>query len=128
MISPVMLALRFGCLGLLAWFGIGIACADGSIVRDLPPGLNVPEAAQPGPQFDVERATEAWLALLSPEQRTQSDAYFEGGYWLALWSLLYGLGVMALLLGSGASRRLRDLAERVSRRPRLSVALYAAAF
>jgi STE24 endopeptidase len=127
-ISRVKLLSRIACLGLLAWFGVSVACAEVSIARDLPPGLHVPAAAQPGPQFDVERATEAWLALLSPEQRAQSDAYFEGGYWLALWSLLYGLGVMALLLWSGASRRLRDLAERVSRRPRLSVALCAAGF
>jgi STE24 endopeptidase len=124
----VELLSRLGCLGLLAWFGVGIACADVSIGRDLPPGLHVPAAAQPGPQFDVERATEAWLALLSTEQRAQSDAYFEGGYWLKLWSLLYGLGVMAILLWSGVSRRLRDLAERVSRRPWLSVAIYGAAF
>ena len=117
-----------GCLGLLAWFGVGIACADVSIRRDLPPGLHVPAAAQPGPQFDVARATEAWLALLSTEQRAQSDAYFEGGYWLELWSLLYGLGVMAILLWSGVSRRLRDLAERASRQPWLSVAIYGAAF
>ncbi len=123
-----MLALRIGCLGLLAWCAIGIACAESSIVGDLPPGLHVPLAAQPGAQFDVERATEAWLALLSPEQRARSDAYFEGGYWLQLWSLLYGLGVMAILLGSGLSRRLRDLAEHVSGNPWFCSALYAAAF
>ncbi len=32
----------------------------------------------PGPGFDTDRATEAWLAILSPEQRAMSDAYFEG--------------------------------------------------
>jgi STE24 endopeptidase len=127
-ISRVTLLPRLVCLGFLACFGVGLACADTAIVRDLPPGLHVPAAAQPGPQFDVERATEAWLALLSPEQRALSDAYFEGGYWLQLASLLYGLGVMAILLWSGVSRRLRDLAERVSRQPWLSVALYGAAF
>jgi STE24 endopeptidase len=119
---------RVLCFWLLLWFGVSLAGAEGTLGRDLPPGLHIPAAAQPGPQFDVERATEAWLELLSPEQRAQSDAYFEGGYWLALWSVLYGLGVMALLLWSGASRRLRDWAERVSRRPWLSVAVYAAVF
>jgi len=118
---------RVVCSLLLVWASFEAAVAD-TIVRDLPPGLHVPAGAQPGPGFDVERATEAWLGLLSPEQRALSDAYFEGGYWLKLWSLLYGLGVMALLLWTGWSRRMRDLAERVGGKPGLSVAIYVALF
>jgi STE24 endopeptidase len=116
-------------LGLLLLFcaSFDAAVAD-TIVRDLPPGLHVPPGAQSGPGFDIERATEAWLGLLSPEQRALSDAYFEGGYWLKLWSLLYGLGVMALLLWTGLSRRMRDFAERVSRGPWLAVAIYGGLF
>ncbi len=103
--------------------------ADGAtLTRDLPPGLHVPDAARPGPGFDVERATEAYLDLLSPEQRAKSDAYFEGGYWLQLWQLLYGLGTSVLLLATGWSRRMRDRARRISARPWLSTALYAAMF
>ena len=56
--------------------------ATAPTARDLPPGLQIPDAARPGPNFDVDRATDAYLNLLSPEQRAQSDAYFEGGYWL----------------------------------------------
>lgn len=85
--------------------------------RELPPGLIVPEAAKPGPDFNVDRATEAYLNVLTPQQRAKSDAYFEGGYWLELWSLLYGLGVAAVLLLTGLSRRMRELAQRVSSRP-----------
>jgi hypothetical protein len=48
---------------------IGSALGEPSIARDLPPGLQVPDGALPAPGFDVDRATEAWLALLSPEQR-----------------------------------------------------------
>ena len=112
---------------------IALACAsnasaDSTIVRELPPGLHVPEAAKPGPGFDVERATQAWLDLLSPEQRALSDAYFEGGYWLGLWKLLYGVGVLALLLLAGWSVRMRSLAERMSRGRGLSVMIYAALF
>ena len=118
---------RVVCSLLLVWASFEAAVGD-TIVRDLPPGLHVPAGAQPGPGFDVERATEAWLGLLSPEQRALSDAYFEGGYWLKLWSLLYGLGVMALLLWTGWSRRMRDLAERVGGKPGLSVAIYVALF
>ena len=94
--------------------------------RDLPPGLQIPAAARPGPDFDVERATAAYLDLLSPEQRASSDAYFEGGYWLRLWGFLYGLGVAAVFLLTGLSRRLRDFARRRSTRPWLQTAIYAA--
>jgi STE24 endopeptidase len=104
------------------------AAADAAIVRDLPPGLHVPEQAIAGPTFDVDRATAAWLDTLSPEQRSLSDAYFEGGYWLQLWDLLYGLGVVAALLFSGFSRRMRELAERISKRPLINVAIYGAFF
>lgn len=120
---------RFCYAAFIAWFGVSVSItAAAPIVRELPPGLHVPADAQPGPQFDVDRATAAWLGQLSPEQRSQSDAYFEGGYWLQLCSLLYGLGAMAILLWTGLSGRMRDLADRVGRRPWLSAGLYGAAF
>jgi STE24 endopeptidase len=73
---------------------------------------------------DPVAATEAYLARLSPEQREKSDSYFEGGYWLILWDFLYGLGVAALLLGTGLSARMRSIAEQsVPFRP-LQVFLY----
>ena len=111
-------ALAFACIC------IGSAFGEGSIVRDLPPGLQVPDAAKPQPGFDVERATEAWLALLSPEQRQLSDAYFEGGYWLILWDFLYGAAISLALLALGWSARLRDLAERMTRFRALQAVLY----
>jgi len=120
--------LQLVCALLCAWLAIDTAQGEGAIMRDLPPGLHVPEQAQPGPAFDVERATNAWLGLLSPEQRTLSDAYFEGGYWLTLWRLVYWLGVMAILLYTGFSHRLRDIAARTTRRRWASVAFYSAAF
>lgn len=94
--------------------------------RDLPPGLQIPEAARAGSDFDTDKATEAYLNLLSPEQRQQSDTYFEGGYWLQLWGWLYGLGVSAVLLVSGLSRWMRELARRVSKKPWLHTAVYVA--
>ena len=101
------------------------AAAETPVARDLPPGLQIPDAARPGPGFDVDKATEAYLDLLSPEQRQLSDAYFEGGYWLRLWQLLYGFAVAAVLLWSGLSRRMRDAARRVSRRSWLQTIVYA---
>src|SRR2546430_354601 len=119
--------LRVLCSLLLICASFDTAVAE-TIARDLPPGLHVPAGAQPGPGFDIERATEAWLGVLSPEQRALSDAYFEGGYWLKLWSLLYGLGVMAILLWTGLSPRMRDFGERVTRAPWLAVAIYGGLF
>ncbi len=93
---------------------------------ELPPGLQIPDAARPGPNFNVDAATESYLNLLSPEQRAQSDAYFEGGYWLQLWGLLYGLVVAWILLRSGLSRKMRDVGRRVSKRPWLVTMIYVA--
>ena len=111
---------------LLLLFGsfAAAAFAAAPIVRDLPPGLQVPAAAQPGPGFDVDRATDAYLDLLSPEQRALSDRYFEGGYWLQLWDLLYMIAICALLQVTGVSRRVSDWTTRISRRLWLSTALY----
>lgn len=83
--------------------------------RELPPGLQVPAAAQPVPGFDADAATAAYLDLLTPEQREKSDRYFEGGYWIELWGLFLTLAVSYFLLRSGWSRRLADWAGRRSR-------------
>ncbi len=85
----------------------------------------IPAAAVAGPGFDPKAATEAYLATLSAEKRARSDAYFEGGYWITLWSFLYGLGVAWLLLGTRLSARMRDLAERTTRVRFLQTWLYA---
>ena len=90
--------------------------------------LVVPVAmvAQPAPSdsFDVEAATNAYLAQLTPEEKERSDSYFEGGYWLQLWGILYTLGVAWLLLGTGLSARMRDLAERLTKRSPLQTVFY----
>ena len=80
------------------------------------------------PQFDVNAATQAYLALLQGPARAQSDAYFEGGYWLPLWSALISLVIYWLLLRFGLSARIRTWAERVTRRRWLQPALYAIPF
>jgi len=74
--------------------------------------------------FDANAATEAYMAKLSPDARARSDAYFEGGYWLLLWGFLYGLGVAWLLLGTRLSARMRDAAERISKRTWLQTGIY----
>ncbi|MEO5596217.1 MAG: M48 family metallopeptidase [Lysobacteraceae bacterium] len=93
--------------------------------RDFPPGLQIPDAARPGQGFDADKATQAYLDLLSPQRRAQSDAYFEGGYWLQLWGFLFGVAVSVFLLISGISVRMRDFSQRTFTKPWLATALYA---
>jgi STE24 endopeptidase len=94
--------------------------------KELPPGLIVPEAAKPSPTFNAERATEAYLAVLSDEQRANSDAYYEGGYWLQLWELVSLFVAVMILLATGLSRRMRELAQRVAKKPFFMTLLYGA--
>jgi STE24 endopeptidase len=77
------------------------------------------------PSFDVEKATRAYLDRIPPDKKAQSDAYFEGGYWLQLWGFIYGLGVAALLLQGRLSARMRDLAQRCTRFKPLQTGFYA---
>jgi STE24 endopeptidase len=107
---------------------IGGARAEQPIVRDLPPGLQIPSAAQPGPGFDVDNATEAYLALLSPEQHKRSDEYFEGGYWLKLWEVLWTVSACMLLLLTGISNRVSQWSQRLSRRSWISTPIFIALF
>ncbi len=81
-----------------------------------------------GAPFDVEAATEAYLSTLTPEEREASDRYFEGGYWLQLWSVLLTVGVAWLLLRSRLSARIRDLVERLTRFKSLQTAFYVAVY
>jgi len=92
------------------------------------PVLKIPPAAQAGPGFNPETATRAYLALQTPAQKARSDAYFEGGYWLLLWDFLYGAAISILVLATGLSRRMREIAERIIRRKWLSTWLYWAQF
>jgi STE24 endopeptidase len=100
-----------------------LSVAPAAAADDEPATTVVPAAAQAYP-LDPQKATDAYLALYSGEKRAKSDAYFEGGYWLILWNLLYGLGVAGLLLWSGLSARMRSLAERIVPIRALQPALY----
>ena len=77
---------------------------------------------------DPEAATQAYIARLSPQAKARSDAYFEGGYWLQLWGLLYGIGVAWLLLATRVSAGMRDFAERMTRFKPLHIMLYTVAY
>ncbi len=96
------------------------AAAPALIRLPVPP----PAARGIGGRIDPEAATRAYLDLLPAEQRAKSNAYFEGGYWLLLVDFLWNAAVAILLLRTGFSARMRDRAERWSRRPALQVSLY----
>jgi STE24 endopeptidase len=100
-----------------------LACAAFAASAQAPEPI-VPAAAQTVP-LDPVAATRAWIDTLPAAQRAKTDAYFEGGYWIALWGALIGVASAWLLLASGVSRQLRDAAERMTTRRPLQVMLYA---
>jgi len=80
------------------------------------------------PSLDVERATRAYLAQVSGQQRENSDAYAHGGHWLSLLNLLWSLAIAGLLMGFGLSARLRDWAEEKTHSRTYQVMIYAAVY
>ena len=58
----------------------------------------------------------------------KSDAYFEGGYWLILWSALVGVLVYWVMLASGRSAWMHGQAAAKTRRTTLATMLYALGF
>ena len=87
-----------------------------------------PAATKAAAKLDPVAATEAFMNRLQGEARAKSDGYFEGGYWLLLWNLLYGLVVAWLLLSSRLSVRIRDFAERRTHRKMPQTLIYALAY
>src|SRR6266403_712820 len=94
----------------------------------MPSAIRVPVAAQPSDHFDVEAATDAYLAEIPVNARAKSAAYFPGGYWLILWDFLYGVALYILLLHFGWSAGMRNLTERITRFKPLQSLTYWAEF
>jgi STE24 endopeptidase len=102
--------------------GAAAASAPPVALPPLPPPP--PEASGTSGAIDVEAATRAYLDLLPAQRRAQSNAYFEGGYWLHLWDFLWTAAIYLLLLQTGASARMREWAERLTRFAALQTAIY----
>ena len=81
-----------------------------------------------GQGFDVETATRAYLDTLQGAARAQSDAYFEGGYWLILLGALVSALVYWLMLHTGWSAAWSERSRRITHRGWLQPALYAVPF
>ena len=113
----------------LAFLLITVCCgvaqpAPSSNPNEMPSITDIPAAAQPSGHFDVDAATEAYLAKISASATARSDAYFEGGYWLILWDFLYGAVISLLLLNLRWSAAMRNFAERITRLRALQDLLY----
>ena len=78
--------------------------------------------------FNADKATQAYLNTVSGKARAQSDAYFEGGYWLLLVDTLYTLVVAGLLLWLKISAKMRDIAQGITRSRFWQVPIYVAQF
>ncbi len=63
--------------------------------------------------MDVNAATRAYLDTLQGPAREQSDAYFEGTYWLLLWGTLVTVAIDWIILRSKMSVGFRALGERL---------------
>ena len=90
----------------------------------MPSVITVPEEAKASNHFDVDAATNAYLAQIPAAARARSDAYFEGGYWLILWDFLMAVVTYWILLRFGWSAGMRNIAERITRFRPLQTFLY----
>jgi STE24 endopeptidase len=90
-------------------------------------GIAVSACCQPVDKstFNVEKETRAYLDRTPRDKKAQSDAYFEGGYWLQLWGFVCSAAIAALLVQGRLSARMRDLAQRITRFKPLQTAVYA---
>lgn len=66
--------------------------------------------------FDPVEATEQYLAQIPAADVAKTDAYFEGGYWLDLWSTVVDLIVAFVILHFGWAATWRDRSQRLLRR------------
>jgi len=103
---------------ILAFVSLGFA------QQQMPSVTTIPPAAQGSPNFNAEAAADAYLALIPAQSKARSNAYFEGGYWLALWDFLYGSGIALLLLQLRWSAAMRNLAEKLTRFRPLQTGFY----
>lgn len=74
--------------------------------------------------FDVEAATNAYVAKVPPAVRANADAYFEGGYWLLLIGFALTALLSIMLLAGKWSAAMRNLSERMTRRKPVQTFLY----
>ena len=78
--------------------------------------------------FDVDHATQAWLATLSPAARIKSDAYSDGSQWVLLLGTLVSVLSCWIMLRLRVLPRVRDAMQRRGWRPWLGIIACAVVF
>jgi STE24 endopeptidase len=78
--------------------------------------------------FDVDHATQSWLATLNGPAKARSDAYFEGGIWLSLWGTLISVAIYWFMLRVRLLPKVRDGMQRRGWRPWLGMLACALVF
>jgi STE24 endopeptidase len=109
----------------------GMVQAPSAAAQDLPPiaapltPVQVADLPPPRmPHFDPDKATNAYLAKVTPKDKARSDAYFEGGYILQAVDLIYTLIIAGIILWSRISAWMRDFAASLTRSHTLQTAIY----
>src|SRR2546422_3482470 len=105
--------------GLLIAFFVG-----GAAGAETRPPFDPGKAAAAARIKDPAAATRAYLESVPNDRREKTKAYATGNYVLDVVDALWTVAVMAALLGFGLSARMRDRAERLTRRKPLQTAAY----
>jgi STE24 endopeptidase len=66
--------------------------------------------------FDPYVATQQYINQVSPAAREKSDAYFEGGYWLLLWDMIYAIVIAFVFTSFGLSSKVSKISAKVKNR------------
>lgn len=66
--------------------------------------------------FDPYVATQQYINQVSAAAREKSDAYFEGGYWLLLWDMLYAILIAIVFTKLGLSSKVKIITGRIKNR------------
>ncbi len=85
-------------------------------------------AAVSAAPFDPEAATRAYLATLNGAARARSDSYFEGGYWLPIWSALISILSYWIMMRFGWSAAWSRWSQKLVKWRWLQPALYSLPF
>src|SRR5580698_4760273 len=110
--------------GIRTVFTLLVFATLGFAQQQMPSVTTIPPSAQASPNFNVDAATDAYLAQIPAQATSRSDAYVEGVYWLILWDFLYGSAIALLLLQLRWSAAMRNLAEKLTRFKPLQTGLY----
>jgi STE24 endopeptidase len=96
----------------------------GRTQADTLPPFDPEKAALAAQVEDPAAATRAYLEAVPADRRARTKAYAHGNYLLDLGEGAFSLLVLAALLGFGVSARVRDRAERLTRRKPLQTTAY----